>query len=217
MKNNTNKVALCTKGSSVLKQLGIFCLACCLLAWLGCLACRLFALAWLSCLSFVCFGLVVMSSGVSPTRLSSQATTTSLLDSLSLAVQGRVATIKQLEEQLALHRKEQETMEALKALMKSRQPNQESKQAKAHESALIAYSVQMCRKEEEEKIVRYFATYEMAKLAYDTHVNKCCTQEVEGMDWMFDGKVLEFIGVCADFDDGYQSEYIGLVSSNLDE
>ena len=174
-------------------------------------------MAGLVVLLVVCLaGLVVMSSGVSPTRLSSQATTTSLLDSLSLAVQGRVATIKQLEEQLALHRKEQETMEALKALMKSRQPNQESKQAKAHENALIAYSVQMCRKEEE-KIAGYFATYEMAKLAYDTHVNKCCTQEVEGVDWMFDGKVLEFIGVCADFDDGYQSEYIGLVSSNLDE
>ena len=208
-----------TKGSSVLKQLGTFWLACCL----ACLLCGLLVV-WLACcvaclvvLLVVCLaGLVVMSSGVSPTRLSSQATTTSLLDSLSLAVQGRVATMKQLEEQLALHRKEQETMKALKAVMASRQPNQESKQANAHSNALVAYSVQMCRKEEE-KIVRYFATYEMAKLAYDTHVNKCCTQEVEGIDWMFDGKVLEFIGVCADFDDGYQSEYIGLVSSNLDE
>lgn len=73
----------------------------------------------------------------------------------------------------------------------------------------------MCR--QEERIVHYFATYEMARLAYDTHVNKCCTQEVEGIEWMFDGKVLDVIGVYADFDDGYQSEYIGLVACNLDE
>jgi|694.fasta_scaffold06794_23 hypothetical protein len=78
----------------------------------------------------------------------------------------------------------------------------------------FVYSVQMCR--QEEKQVHYYATYGMAKLAYDSHVNKCCTQDVQGVEWMFENKVLEVIGVCADFDDGYQSEYIGLVAHSLD-
>jgi hypothetical protein len=145
----------------------------------------------------------------------------------------------QLEEQLRIYKEEQDAMQSLLAqhhvnleakqqlsqleakqqLGKLEAKQQASKQQASNLEAKLqldnfVYSVQMCR--QEEKLVHYYATYGMAKLAYDSHVNKCCTQDVQGVEWMFGNKVLEVIGVCADFDDGYQSEYIGLVAHSLD-